>query len=68
MDVKPIKYASKLSKPQFPGQISGMRSSLVSSVFAAVVAIASGQTVYLAGDSTMAKGGGGSGTDGKDPA
>ncbi|TFK36972.1 SGNH hydrolase [Crucibulum laeve] len=30
----------------------------------AVVACVHGQTVYLAGDSTMAKGGGGSGTDG----
>lgn len=30
-----------------------------------LVPIALGQTVYLAGDSTMAKNGGGSGTDGK---
>lgn len=41
-----------------------MRTSLVVSVFAAITAVVSGQTVYLAGDSTMAKGGGGSGTEG----
>ncbi|KAF9567011.1 SGNH hydrolase [Agrocybe pediades] len=42
-----------------------MRSFLLASgVLAAAVAQVSGQTVYLAGDSTMAKGGGGSGTDG----
>ena len=41
-----------------------MRAVSLSFVLSAVASVAFGQTVYLAGDSTMAKGGGGSGTDG----
>jgi rhamnogalacturonan acetylesterase len=41
-----------------------MRAVSLSFVLTAVASVAFGQTVYLAGDSTMAKGGGGSGTDG----
>ncbi|PPQ84910.1 hypothetical protein CVT25_004578 [Psilocybe cyanescens] len=41
-----------------------MLSFGIFTVLVAAVAAVSGQTVYLAGDSTMAKGGGGSGTDG----
>lgn len=42
-----------------------MRSIQLVSIFAVVASVAYGQTVYLAGDSTMAKGGGGNGTDGQ---
>lgn len=41
-----------------------MRAASLSFVMTAIASVAYGQTVYLAGDSTMAKGGGGSGTDG----
>ncbi|KAF8167613.1 rhamnogalacturonan acetylesterase [Crassisporium funariophilum] len=39
-----------------------MRSIFLSAICAAVACVVRGQTVYLAGDSTMAKGGGGAGT------
>ncbi|KAF8973508.1 SGNH hydrolase [Flammula alnicola] len=41
-----------------------MRSMQVAGICAAIASVVSGQTVYMAGDSTMAKGGGGNGTDG----
>ncbi|KDR80351.1 hypothetical protein GALMADRAFT_62518 [Galerina marginata CBS 339.88] len=41
-----------------------MRALQLVNILAAVASLVAGQTVYLAGDSTMAKGGGGAGTDG----
>jgi len=41
-----------------------MRAVQLVSILTVAASLVSGQTVYLAGDSTMAKGGGGAGTDG----
>lgn len=42
-----------------------MRSSQLITLCSVIAPFVHGQTVYLAGDSTMAKGGGGNGTDGE---
>ncbi|CAA7265900.1 unnamed protein product [Cyclocybe aegerita] len=41
-----------------------MRSIQIAAILGCLVSLVSGQTIYMAGDSTMAKGGGGSGLEG----